>query len=235
MILMIFGAACCVSPPNGTSYTYSTRNEDAARMKWLRTYSWAISLLTLAREACSTGKGPGGIWPIDSRYTLLGDSNSNGLFVVDVVVGGIAAPPLTFERHARANGVAETRSRGWVSMTGVASCPTCKYLFVSSTHGAKFYRVDLPRTMEDMAKSRDFRAFVNASIVDLKFEGFGSTRMVTLTKDGKRGFIADYDKGAALWSVLPSCSSYFLIFRPPVLLPFLCLPSRRLGFRRGGI
>ena len=224
-----------MSPPNGTSYTYSTRNEDAARMKWLRTYSWAISLLTLAREACSTGKGPGGIWPIDSRYTLLGDSNSNGLFVVDVVVGGIAAPPLTFERHARANGVAETRSRGWVSMTGVASCPTCKYLFVSSTHGAKFYRVDLPRTMEDMAKSRDFRAFVNASIVDLKFEGFGSTRMVTLTKDGKRGFIADYDKGAALWSVLPSCSSYFLIFRPPVLLPFLCLPSRRLGFRRGGI
>ena len=137
------------------------------------------------QRCMGTGKGPVGIWAVDSRFAVIADSNFNGILLVDVVVGGLVAA-LTF------------RPQHWASLTGVGSCFHCRRMFVSSTHNPRFFFVEFSRTFADMVASQDFQPFENGTIVDLPFGGFGSTRMIQVMNDGRRGFVADYGKGVCI-------------------------------------
>jgi len=151
--------------------------------------SFCIIILSwfLIHVATSTGKGPVGIYAIDSRYAIVADSEHNGLFVVDLVYGGVVGKRLW-------PGVRESPEL-WKSMTGVASCPTCNFIYASSTKNPQLWRVDLPVPLAQMAKAHDFSILSTAPLIQIPFKGFQKTRMVAITKDGLKGFISDYDKG----------------------------------------
>ncbi|KAH8057994.1 methyltransferase [Aureococcus anophagefferens] len=84
----------------------------------------------------------------------------------------------------RGNGTRVTAAsdpQTWVSLTGVASCPTCGFAYVTSNHGAEFWRVSLPEPLAAMAARRDFAGLGNASVAPLALVVDGAN----LTHSGK--------------------------------------------------
>ena len=95
-----------------------------------------IFFCSLLHFALGTGKGPVGIYAINDRYAIFGDSNHNGLFVIDVRRGGIVGQKLFPSLSS---------PEEWASMTSVASCPACNFLYVTTTHEPCFWRVDMTK------------------------------------------------------------------------------------------
>ena len=106
-----------------------------------------VVVAALVPQCSSTGKGPVGIYAIDARYVVIADSNFNALLVVDAKLGG-AVGALSWPLDKNGTRVtAASDPQTWVSLTGVASCPTCGFAYVTSNHGAEFWRVSLPEPL----------------------------------------------------------------------------------------
>ena len=150
--------------------------------------SWSVLLLSMALDLVTgTGKGPIGLFAVDDRFAVVADSEFNGLFVVDVLLGGVVG-----SRLWPGDGSAP---KSWNSMTGLASCPTCDFIFVTTSHGAKFWRLHLDRPLAEMGQKRDFLSLHRAPIVECGDDGIQSTRMVAISEDGKHGFLATFYDG----------------------------------------
>ena len=111
-----------------------------------RRASLCLGLVLGARGA---GRGPNGLWSVNSKLALVADSNLDGLALVDLQYGGLV------ERRVFDT---EPNSReGAVSVSAVASCDTCASALAASEEASKLYRVYLPRPLKaSLASSEDF-------------------------------------------------------------------------------
>ena len=115
-----------------------------------RTLLLCSVLLTVAS---GTGKGPIGLYAINSRLVLVAESNQDALLLIDVARGGVVARrEFTGEGVSVQRGAARRQLTGSVSVTGVASCASCDWALVTSNRGAKLWtvRFDAP-----LAAARD--------------------------------------------------------------------------------
>ena len=163
----------------------------------------------------ANGKGPIGIYAISRRYVLTADSNIDALVAVDLFKGGTVGslvlhdPDLDVHPlHAgdRSNdtktflgGKDKTVGKGWVDPTGVASCDTCRYVYLTSTHGHNFYQIELELTLLQMARENDFSALSRGVLLpvwpwDFNSTGVGkptsSVRMLEVHRSGYVGYMA---------------------------------------------
>ena len=161
-----------------------------------------VVVAALVPRCSSTGKGPVGIYAIDARYVVIADSNFNALLVVDAKLGG-AVGALSWPLDKNGTRVtAASDPQTWVSLTGVASCPTCGFAYVTSNHGAEFWRVSLPEPLAAMAARRDFAGLGNASVAPLalvvdgaNLTHSGKLRMARVSADGSAGYVAHLSRG----------------------------------------
>ena len=137
--------------------------------------------------AGATGKGPIGMYAIDERYAIVADSEFNGLLVIDLWMGGVVG-----RRLWPSVGSEPTK---WPSLTGVASCDSCCFVYASSTSGVKIWRVDLERPLAEMARDGNFDALARAKIVARPVAEIQTSRMIALSSDGTHGYIADNKAG----------------------------------------
>ena len=119
-----------------------------------RRASLCLGLVLGARGA---GRGPNGLWSVNSKLALVADSNLDGLALVDLQYGGLV------ERRVFDT---EPNSReGAVSVSAVASCDTCAFALAASEEASKLYRVYLPRPLRaSLASSEDF-GLASATVV----------------------------------------------------------------------
>ena len=130
----------------------------------------------------STGKGTNGIYTINDEYILVSDSNLDQLLVLDLLRGGIVG-------HRKIAGA---------DLTGVASCDSCRKIFVTAND---FFTVTLEEPLKEMAKKKDFSSLSTAPIKS--FWPFDHSiqpkkmklRMIALTRSGSLGFLVDFKEG----------------------------------------
>ena len=148
------------------------------------------SLLSILVSA--TGKGGVGIEVLDGRYTLHSDSLFNAIILTDTSVGQAAGRFFILEKGRVYKG-----DREHADPTGVASCLDCNYVYFSSGRNAHWYRMKMSLTFREMIGSQNFSAFNTAKLVPLKYidERRPFPRMVSITKDGRKGYIAEMGKG----------------------------------------
>ena len=165
-------------------------------------WRWLLATSLLLRPfVLGTGKGPVGLYAVDERYVVVADSNFDALIVVDTRLGGVAGRllwPVDSDgaRLGVANATAEKKR--WVSLTGVASCDRCPFAYVTSNHGAEFWRVDFARPLAEMARRGDFGDVATATVAAAAPDGLDAAtwlRMVAISGDGTRGFVADLKRG----------------------------------------
>mmetsp|Transcript_50356 Transcript_50356/g.151661 ORF Transcript_50356/g.151661 Transcript_50356/m.151661 type:complete len:303 (+) Transcript_50356:210-1118(+) len=155
----------------------------------------------------AAGKGPVGIYVINTEYVLTVDSSVDALLVIDVIHGGIVGQKILndlfvddIEPQAGVFRPAKNLLKKFVNPTGVASCDGCKYIWMSSTKGAEFYRIELQEPLAQMALNRNFASLEKADVKEYwpwkdKKPGPCQFRYVAVTPDGSRGFLEDYNRG----------------------------------------
>jgi hypothetical protein len=92
-----------------------------------------IILCTLLGYVVANGKGADGIYIVDpeGHYALIADSNFDALLLVDLFLGGVITQRLFADQLD-------------VSLTAVHTCPDCNFIYLTSNHAAKVWRMDLP-------------------------------------------------------------------------------------------
>ena len=154
-----------------------------------RRASLCLGLVLGARGA---GRGPNGLWSVNSKLALVADSNLDGLALVDLQYGGLV------ERRVFDT---EPNSReGAVSVSAVASCDTCAFALAASEEASKLYRVYLPRPLRaSLASSEDF-GLASATVEATVDASFGTLRDLVLTSDGATAYAADHANGK-IWKI----------------------------------
>ncbi|KAH8098136.1 hypothetical protein JL720_1064 [Aureococcus anophagefferens] len=181
--------------------TFRALYDDSAALDGLRRERRRSRKVADAPEPGPRLLGPVGIYAIDARYVVIADSNFNALLVVDAKLGG-AVGALSWPLDKNGTRVtAASDPQTWVSLTGVASCPTCGFA-TSPNHGAEFWRVSLPEPLAAMAARRDFAGLGNASVAPLalvvdgaNLTHSGKLRMVRVSADGSAGYVAHLSRG----------------------------------------
>mmetsp|Transcript_13568 Transcript_13568/g.29466 ORF Transcript_13568/g.29466 Transcript_13568/m.29466 type:complete len:602 (-) Transcript_13568:2939-4744(-) len=179
----------------------------------LREAALLVLLVLVPLQVEANGKGPIGIYAISRRYVLTADSNIDALLVVDLYKGGTVGslvlhdPELDVRPlHDHSNktktyigGKDKSVAKGWVDPTGIASCDTCRYIYLTSTHGHNFYQIELELTLQQMAQENDFAALSRGVLLpvwpwNVNTTGVGeptsSVRMLEVHRSGSVGYMA---------------------------------------------
>ena len=161
----------------------------------------------------ANGKGPIGLYAISRRHALTADSNLDALVAVDLLRGGtvgylkLHGPELDVPENRLPSdrqgtyigGKDKSVEKGWIDPTGVASCDSCRYIYLTSTHGQHFYQIELEMPLLEMSRRGDFSAlsrgtlqFVwpwDASATGVE-EPTSSVRMLEVHRGGSIGYMA---------------------------------------------
>ena len=172
-----------------------------------------FALSTPSFHVEANGKGPIGLYAISRRHALTADSNLDALVVVDLLRGGtvgylkLHGPELDVPENGLPSdrqgtyigGKDKSVEKGWVDPTGVASCDSCRYIYLTSTHGQNFYQIELEMPLLEMSHRGDFSALsrgilqpvwpwdANATGVE---EPTSSVRMLEVHRGGSIGYMA---------------------------------------------
>ncbi|EED95007.1 predicted protein [Thalassiosira pseudonana CCMP1335] len=175
--------------------------------------SWLLSALLLLSATLQLtsaevlGKGPLGIHPINDRYIAVADSSIDAVLIVDGSAGGAVVGHYVL--HDRKNDPTDAdshigsgvRMSSWVDPISIATCDTCKHIFLTSP--GKFYKVALDRPLLEMANAKDFSGFTSKSTISEywpsnwseKYYDDGYLRMVSVAPDGSSGYVAHSKAG----------------------------------------
>ena len=105
-------------------------------------------LLSLLDPTSATGKGPISMYAIDDRYALMSDSLFESLLIVDLKWGGTVSvlrlfiPPLS-SFNSSAFSSEKIANTSFLNPTGVASCDTCHYAYLTTTNCRNLYEVTI--------------------------------------------------------------------------------------------
>jgi len=162
-------------------------------------------LLSLLPPVFANGKGPVGIYAINDQYALITDSNFDALLIVDLKWGGTVSVLELTTKLSSTCSKNESGSQVLIDPTGVASCDTCHYAYITSAHCQMFYEVgpfDQPLLkMAGDSNSNNignFSSFSEASIRDVwpwSSNMKSKLRMVKVHREGGIGYIASKTHG----------------------------------------
>lgn len=97
-----------------------------------------LQILSILPSTFALGKGPVGIYAINDQYALVADSYFQALLIVDVKWGGTVSILRLF--RPKNDGSPSKRN---MNPTGVASCDTCHYAYISTSSCQNFFEVNL--------------------------------------------------------------------------------------------
>lgn len=155
------------------------------------------------------GEGPIGIYSVDAETVLVGDSDQNAFFLVNVRTGGAEGKlsldayfdDLTFDPKTRTGHIPH--------LVGLTSCESCSY-FLATYHA--MHHSDRERNIHETIFKFDLKrplvhwrdndiGLENASISKWSLKKENGLRMLTLNKDGTLAYVADLPHG--IWSFQP--------------------------------
>jgi hypothetical protein len=142
---------------------------------------WVLFNLSQAHAA---GQGPIGVWPVSARHVLVADSSLPGLVLVDLQTG-IATERLRMDK---------------MRPVGVASCPGCDFVLISSGANGNFWLLHLEGTTSGLIEKTGKLGLANARLEALQIDSAEGSlvdgRMVLVSDDGKTAFIASMEDHA---------------------------------------
>jgi len=176
-----------------------------------RQFFVALLLSNLFSTILATGKGPIGIYNIDDRYVLVGDSAIDAILAVDLLQGGVVGHFILHnhkqdpknEEALSAVGGTFKHDDGWRDPIDLASCDMCNFIYMTTTKRASFYKLHLETPLLEMAKNHDFSPLRRSRLIrycpwsEICSSGNPlekwKVRMVEVSRDGSMGFIAIYN------------------------------------------